>query len=1142
MKRKLLLITMALAISIGAWAQTGTLVKMKTTATSKIEVFVFYDGDGTIKDADGVELSRDRGTLLRPDGSGNIELTAIGAVTLTHLYCSGNELTSLDVSGCTALTVLWCEENKLTNLDVSNCTELTVLWCHNNQLESLDVSKCTELTRLGCENNQLESLDVSTCSELTTLSCSDNNLTTLDVSGITKLIELECDDNNLTSLDVSANTGLTRLSCYNNQLESLDVSKCTELTTLWCRSNQLTTLNISGCTALINFGANLQKITTTSKLNPVKYTNAEGTPESITIDGMPYAFGDPLLAGGDFTTKAPVGSDPFSGTITVAAPSGTLVTMKTTSTSPIDVSVFYNGDGTIKDASGVTLTSGSAIATALTPDANGNIELKADGTVILTYLKCSGGQLTNLDIMKCAALTNLNCSNNNLTTLDVSENTALTSLSCFNNDLTTLDVSANTGLTVLDCKNNNLTALDMPANMALTALTCNNNQLASLDVSGCAVLTNLNCSDNLLTTLDVSSNTKLNYLSCPNNNLTALDVSATIALTYLYCYNNNLTTLNISGSTALDSFNANNQTITATGNLNPITYTNADGNVEPIVINGTEYLYGDLLPPGGGTFTTTAPVGSNPFSGTITLDDTPPAIEIATMQTAIAEGNTIRLWVAWEGEGSITANGEVLPNGTDTDVLVPANQIITLAATGSTQLTYLDCDANQLTELNLSNCPDLTELSCYDNQLTALDLSGCPDLTYLYCHANQLTELNLSGCANLVELECSDNQLTELDLSNCLDLMLLYCNNNQLNELNLSHCTELTMLFCWDNQLTTLDIQGCTQLTNLRAEDQIITLPEADALNGNLSIANPLKYNGSSVTSITGATLSGDNVTWSGLSGATGNAEFTFSADDPNFSGKVIVPWTNIITNVSVTGVSLDKTTLSMDIGEEEQLTATVNPADATNKAVGWESSDTDVATVSSTGEVKAIAPGTATITVTTDDGVFTATCEVIVFEPDLPVVGVSLNKATLNMDIDDEERLTATVNPADATNKAVSWTSSNTAVATVDSNGKVKGIAPGVATITVTTDEGDFTATCEVTVNPTTGIEPLEAFVPHIYADQGHIVVRLPETANVQIVTLTGATIYSSQPSEGTHQIAVSKGVYIVKAGSAVRKLRVES
>jgi len=185
---------------------------------------------------------------------------------------------------------------------------------------------------------------------------------------------------------------------------------------------------------------------------------------------------------------------------------------------------------------------------------------------------------------------------------------------------------------------------------------------------------------------------------------------------------------------------------------------------------------------------------------------------------------------------------------------------------------------------------------------------------------------------------------------------------------------------------------------------------------------------------------------------------------------------------VKVTKVSLNKTKLTLTEGQSEKLKATVEPTDATNKNVTWKSSDSKVATVDSNGNVKALKAGTVTITVTTKDGSYKATCKVTVTakqqeeqkpdpkpEPDpdpvVSVTGVTLSKTTLSLTEGDSSKLTATVAPSNAANKEVTWESSNTSVATVDSNGNVKAIKAGTATITVTTKDGNHTATCTVTV-----------------------------------------------------------------------------
>ena len=170
---------------------------------------------------------------------------------------------------------------------------------------------------------------------------------------------------------------------------------------------------------------------------------------------------------------------------------------------------------------------------------------------------------------------------------------------------------------------------------------------------------------------------------------------------------------------------------------------------------------------------------------------------------------------------------------------------------------------------------------------------------------------------------------------------------------------------------------------------------------------------------------------------------------------------------VSVTDVTLNKTSTSIQVGGTETLTATVSPKDAANKKVTWKSDKPEIATVDANGKVTAVKAGTATVTVTTRDGGKTATCKVTVIETSVAVTGVTLNKTELILDTGGSETLTATVAPADATNQKVTWKSDKPEIATVDANGKVTAVKVGEATITVTTEDGGKTATCKVSVLP---------------------------------------------------------------------------
>ena len=167
---------------------------------------------------------------------------------------------------------------------------------------------------------------------------------------------------------------------------------------------------------------------------------------------------------------------------------------------------------------------------------------------------------------------------------------------------------------------------------------------------------------------------------------------------------------------------------------------------------------------------------------------------------------------------------------------------------------------------------------------------------------------------------------------------------------------------------------------------------------------------------------------------------------------------------VEVESVSVAPAELSLTEDTTKKLNHSITPSNATNQNVSWSSDNEAVATVSQEGVVTALKEGKANITVTTESNNKTAVCKVSVSRKDIAVTGVTLSPAALEMKPNDSETLTAAVQPTNATNQNISWSSSNEAVATVD-GGTVTAVAAGTATITVTTEDGSFKATCEVTV-----------------------------------------------------------------------------
>lgn len=175
-------------------------------------------------------------------------------VNLRYLDCSGNPLTSLDVSDLSELTDLHCDncfnQSPASRsyskgvLDLSKNTKLQTLSCAENGLTELILPNTQTLIEVNCDDNQLTVLDVSKNTNLRYLFGNGNKFTSLDVSNNTLLMGLEIRNNLLTDINLSANESLRTLAVHGNQLTTLDVSKNGKLEYLFCGSNQLVSLDV----------------------------------------------------------------------------------------------------------------------------------------------------------------------------------------------------------------------------------------------------------------------------------------------------------------------------------------------------------------------------------------------------------------------------------------------------------------------------------------------------------------------------------------------------------------------------------------------------------------------------------------------------------------------------------------------------------------------------------------------------------------------------------------------------------------------------------------------------------------------------------------------------------------------------------
>lgn len=209
---------------------------------------------------------------------------------------------------------------------------------------------------------------------------------------------------------------------------------------------------------------------------------------------------------------------------------------------------------------------------------------------------------------------------------------------------------------------------------------------------------------------------------------------------------------------------------------------------------------------------------------------------------------------------------------------------------------------------------------------------------------------------------------------------------------------------------------------------------------------------------------------------APGNVTITAtSTDDPgkDQNGKQKKPYSascKISVGRAVNEILLDKNDLLMSKGKKTTLTATVLPEDATKKSYTWESSEPDVVSVTTQGQLTAKSCGTARITCAANDGSGElAVCEVKVIQM---VNGLKIDAANVGITKGKSRRLTATVSPSDATNSLLSWSSSDTDIVSVDQSGNITTHKKGSAVITAcTTDGSEISSDVKVTVEPVNSV-----------------------------------------------------------------------
>ena len=248
--------------------------------------------------------------------------------------------------------------------------------------------------------------------------------------------------------------------------------------------------------------------------------------------------------------------------------------------------------------------------------------------------------------------------------------------------------------------------------------------------------------------------------------------------------------------------------------------------------------------------------------------------------------------------------------------------------------------------------------------------------------------------------------------------------------------------------------------------------------------------------------------------------------------------------DVKVTSITISQTEATLKPNDTMQLEATVYPTNAANKKVNWKSSNEDVAIVTDEGFVLAVAEGEADITAEAADGSgIKAVCHVTVEgekKPVVPIVNIKFEESPVTIAIGESRQLNVIFEPANATNKELTWKSVSPSVVTVDDKGNIYGVKEGKSVVSAkTTDGSNLTINCVVTVTPSTGIGNITMGDVKLVIKDRHLKVEgLADKDIVQIINTIGFTVY-----KGTeHEIDLkAAGVYIIKVKGKTLKFSVK-
>ena len=348
-----------------------------------------------------------------------------------------------------------------------------------------------------------------------------------------------------------------------------------------------------------------------------------------------------------------------------------------------------------------------------------------------------------------------------------------------------------------------------------------------------------------------------------------------------------------------------------------------------------------------------------------------------------------------------------------------------------------------------------------------------------------------------------------------------------------------TFLVKVDNPITGLNFAITTDTIPMQINSELDV--QAVATPANADNINTLQW---SIVPIAPATPG--LVTIASNSGLTVKIQ---SAATPGIARLIVTSTNGVTANrvikvldpIHVTAMTIDKDTVSLPVGKKDTLTARILPAEALNKKVTWTSTNPSFAAVERLTDTTAVVTGktvgVAMIVGETEDGNFKDTCYIYVRNA-VELKAIKLDKQKIRLKLNTTDTLAVAFSPANASDQRVKFLSADTSIATVDANGVIKGLKTGTGYVSVTSLEGGFKDSCEVTVyDPSPNVETAAGV--NIWSAENGLRVQSDKVRTLAVYSISGA-LYRKETVVGDRFIALPSGLYVVTLGEVSRKVAI--